>query len=641
MDAAAPRTYRFEGFRVELIRRQLLGRDGVAIALSSRAYDALVYLIERRGEIVSKDDLMKAVWRHVVVEENNLSQAISLLRRALGDPRDSANYIATIAGRGYRFVADVDVEFAAEADALATPVVSDAPPPATIDQPQPPQFDAAPPDGPAMSRTLTRRWVLAGIAGAAAAGAAWWFRAQSPAPTQPPRSIAVLPFQPLLESTANSALELGMADTLISRLSEMPGIVVAPLSSMRPYAGRDQDPLAAGRALGVSAVLESHIQMQPDRVRLTARLLDVASGSALWSARFDEQRSDFFALQDALTQQVVDALKVQLTADTRQRLRRHDTDNLEAWQLYLKGRFNWAVRNEIGIRRAIEYYSAALTLDPNFAPAAAGLADAWGVMGVFNILPPGEAFARARPAAERAVALDPQLAEAQATLGHVMVQADRNWKGGETQYRLALRLKPTYGQAVFWLANNACYQGRIAEALAQAELSQSLEPDSVPFAANVGMIQYHARKFDAAYERLAGIVEAAPQYPIARRFLARLQLVRGNVREALDLLKGHETEHAPGCFSDMGRALALDGQIDAAHREVARIEALGTQGFGVGYDLALIHTALGEREPALSALERGVGDGSQTIGLLNSEPGLDAIRNEPRFVAVSRQLGLG
>jgi DNA-binding winged helix-turn-helix (wHTH) protein/TolB-like protein len=630
MEAAAPRAYHFDGFRVDLVRRQVYAADGAALALSSRAYDTLVNLIERRGEIVSKDDLMKAVWPRAVVEENNLSQAISSLRRALGDPRDSPRYIATIAGRGYRFVADVTVDGASEAERtpiLATPVESA---PATMSD-----------DASGAPRGVTRRWMLAGAAGGVATGAPRLLPRPTKGPTQPTRSIAVLPFQPLLDTIANDALELGMADTLISRLSELPGVVVAPLSSVRAYNRRDQDPLAAGRDLGVSAVLESHIQMQPDRVRLTARLLDVGSGSALWSARFDERSSDFFALQDALAQQVVDALQVELSADTRQRLRRHETDNLEAWQLYLQARFNWATRNAVGLHRAIELYNAALALDPKFALAAAGLADSWAVMGVFNMLPPAEAFTHARAAAERAVALDPQLAEGQAALGHVMVQADRNWRGGESQYRLALKRKPTYGQALFWLANNLCYQGRVAEALSQAELSQSVEPMSVPFAANVGMIQYMARDFDAAYERLAGIVEAAPQYPVARRVLVRVLLIRGRVREARELLNGHETEYAPGGFADVGRALALDGQLDAAHREMARIEKLGEQGFGVGYDLAQIHCALGEHADALGALERGVIDGSQTIGFLNVEPALDSIRDMPRFRAVSRQLGLG
>ncbi len=645
MDAAAPRAYHFDGLRVDLARRQLIAGDAAPLQLSSRAYDALVYLIENRDRVIDKDELLKAVWPRVIVEENNLNQAISSLRRALADQRESPRYIATIPGRGYRFVADVNVEFDAAVPAETQQPTLAASPPTAVSTPSPDNMGSDPfslPEGTVAPATRTRRWVLAGLGVSAALGVGgilWSRRTTSPA--HGPESIAVLPFQPLIESTANAALELGMADTLIARLSGLPGMVVAPFSSVRPYAGRGQDPLMAGRELNVSAVLESHIQVQDDRVRLTARLLDVDTGAALWSGRFDERLGDFFAVQDALAQQVVDALAVELSTGSRQRLSRHDTDNVEAWQLYLRGRFYWGMRNEDGFRRAIEFYDAALALDPKFALPAAGLADTWAVMGVFNMLPPANAFAQARAAALRAIALDGELAEAQAALGHVMVQADRDWKGGERQYRLALTLRPTYGQAVMWLANNYCFQGRIADALEHAQRAQSMEPLSVAFAANVGMIQYFARDFDSANERLAGLVEAVPQYAVARRFLVRVLLARGEVHKALATLEGHEADDTPGGFADYGRALALDGQHEAARREISRVEGLGAKGFGVGYDMSLICAALGERDQALAALERGLHDSSQIIGFLNSEPALDGIRDEPRFRAVSQRLGLG
>jgi len=645
MDPATPRAYCFDGFRVDLLRYQVVGPDGIALALPNRAYDTLLYLIENRGTVVSKDDLMKAVWQKVVVEENNLSQAISALRRALADPRDSPRHIVTIAGRGYRFVADVTVEYdvaGAVDQATATDDATEAPSVAAASiEPQGAEpIVVASHAAPAAGAT-TRRWILTGLAGVAAAGTGWLlWPGRSDAPPRRPASIAVLPFQPLLENAGNEALEVGMADALITRLSNLPGVVVAPFSSVRRYADHGQDPLAVGRELDVAAVLESHIQVQSDRVRLTARLLDVGSGTALWAGQFDERSRDFFAVQDALARQVVDALEVELSAAAQQRLRRHDTDNLEAWQLYLQARFAFGTRTQDGFRRAIGLYEAALALDPNFALAAAGMADAWAVMAVFNILPPSAAFPRARAAAERAIALDAQLAEAQVALGHVLVQADRDWKGGDRQYRAALALKPTLGQAVFWMANNQANQGRLRDALEQAQLAQSMEPMSVAFAANVGLIQYLARDYSAARERLAALVEAVPQYAVARRYLVRVLLMQGEAGKALALLQGHETDRTPGSFSDFGRALALDGQRDAARAEITRVEALGAQGFGVGYDLALIWTALGEYEQALAALERGVDDGSQLIGFLNSEPGLDPIRQEARFRAVSQRLGL-
>jgi DNA-binding winged helix-turn-helix (wHTH) protein/TolB-like protein/Flp pilus assembly protein TadD len=645
-----PRAYRFDQYCVDLVQNRVTGPDGVALAVSSRAYDVLVYLIENRSRVVSKDDLMKAVWPRIVVEENNLTQAISALRRTLGDMRDGSRFIITVPGRGYRFVGDVQVD--TEAPALPPAAVSPqniaarelvepsvvVAHEATLEvAPEVPA--AAPvPEQPAYSR----RFLLTGLGGlavAAAIGGVLWSR-RSGQTARMPRSIAVLPFKPLVEQAPDQAMELGMAETLINRLSNLPDVTVTPLSSVRRYAGSEQDPLAAGRDLDVAAVIEGHVQFQPDRVRLTARLLDVQTGAALWSGSFDEKPADYFALQDSLARQLVDALAVDLSEEAQQRLTQHYTENVEAWQLYLNGRFHWDRRNEEGIRKAIEYYEAAERVDPRFALPAVGLADAWAAFGVFGVIPPGEAFPRARLAAERAISLDGQLADAQASLGHVLVQQSRDWAGGERQYRYALKLNPTYAQAFFWLGNLHAYKGRLPEALVETQRAQSLEPMSLAFAANVGLIRYFMRDFDAALAQLEGLVEAAPQALLARNHLGRVYSAMGKAGKAVQVLEGHPGPMV-GSFSNLGRAYALNGQVDSARREIARVEDLGKRGFGVGFDLAIVYAALGERELALAALERGEGDVSQMIGFLNSEPGLDSIREDPRFRAVSQRLGLG
>ena len=458
-----PRAYRFDQFCVDLVQNRVTGPDGVPLAMSSRAYDVLVYLIENRTRVVSKDDLLKAVWPRVVVEENNLTQAISALRRALGDMRDASRFIITVPGRGYRFVGDVRVD----TEEPAAPPAADSVPAIVAQEPvEPavvPAHEAAIENVPAVPETTvdvvpeapaatplpeqpahSRRWLLAGLGGlavAAAVGGVLWSR-RSVQTTRLPRSIAVLPFRPLVEQAPDQAMELGIAETLINRLSSLPDVTVTPLSSVRRYADSEQDPLAAGRDLDVAAVIEGHVQFQPDRVRLTARLLDVGTGAALWTGSFDEKPDDYFALQDSLARQLVDALSVDLSEEAQQRLTQHYTDNVEAWQLYLNGRYQFERRNEEGIRKAIEYYEAAERVDPRFALPAVGLADAWAAFGVFGVIPPGEAFPRARLAAERAISLDGQLAAAQASLGHVLVQQSRDWAGGERQYRHALKLNP-------------------------------------------------------------------------------------------------------------------------------------------------------------------------------------------------------
>ena len=655
MTDALPRAYRFHGFRLDLAQRRLAGPDGTGLTLSGRAYDVLLFLVANRARVVSKDELLKAVWPRSVVEENNLNQAVSILRRALGDSREEPRFVATIAGRGYQFVAEVTEERPSpSAGALLAPAaaavtgastaagVAGAPAATAADTPPlaaNPTLTSPLPGSPAVP-TITRRWALTGLAalGAGAVGLALW-RQRPGDGSSLPSSIAVLPFKPLVTGSGNEAMELGITESLINRLSELPGVIVSPLSSVRRYASIDDNPLAAGRELDVSAVVDGHMQIQGDRIRLTARLLAVADGKALWTGSFNERLDDFFAVQDALASQLVVALAVDLTDEARAQLVRRHTEDLTALQLYWNGRFQWDLKTEAGFRRAIEFYEAAERRDPRFALPAAGLADAWAVLGVFNIMPPDEVYPRARAAATRAIDRDPQLADAHASLGHVLVQYDRNWTGGERYYRQALRLRPALAQAYMWLANLHVMQGRGDEAVVEGRQAQSLEPMSLSFAANVGMILYYQGDYDAAYEQLAGLYEAAPQAVLPRRHLARVLLLQGRVKEALELVEGFSAA-GPGSMSDLGRAYALSGQRAAATAEIARIAAMGERGFGVEYDIAVIQAALGETDAALGALERAFGDHSQMMGFLNAEPGFRSIRGEPRFRAVSRRLGL-
>ena len=590
----------------------------------------LIYLLENRDRVVSKNELMKAVWPRSVVEENNLNQAVTILRRALGDRRDSPQFVRTIAGRGYRFVGEVSEE-STEANAEEPPAVPTSP----LAMPSPLTAEpVATPDAP-------RRRLLLGLGAAvvAAGGVAWLLRSRdTQEATGPLRSLAVLPFRPLVEGSADPALEIGMADTLITRLSAIPGLVVRPLSSVRAYA--DQDPLHAGRELDVEAVLEGHVLIRSNRVRVTARLLEISDGSALWSGSFEEPLDHFFAAQDALAGQVVSALQIEMTDRDRMQLLDHPTDNVEAWQLYLNGRHRWERKTPEAFYRAIEYFEAAEKLDPAFALAAVGQADAWAVLGVYNVLPAAEAFGRAGAAAERALAIAPELPEALAAMGHVLVQGRRDWQGGERLYRRALKTKPRFAQAHMWLANDCAFQGRLSEALAGARHAQELEPLSLTFAANVGLILYVIRDYASALAQLTPLLDAAPEFALARNHLARVLLVSGSPDKAIAVLGGTSSA-APGGLATLGRAYAATGKRELATAEIRRLEERGAQGIGVSCDLALIHAALGERDRALDAVERGLRDGSQMISFMNVEPGFDPIRNEPRFRAVSRAIGLG
>jgi TolB-like protein/DNA-binding winged helix-turn-helix (wHTH) protein/Flp pilus assembly protein TadD len=629
MQNGTPTAYVFEGFRLDLARRRLTDPDGGTLSLSARAYDVLAHLVENRARVVSKDELLRTVWSRVVVEENNLNQAIYNIRKVLGDSRDTPRFIVTVAGRGYQFIADTRPDAGDAVSAAAA--VAETPAPATVSTP-------APVPAPVQH---SRRWLLAagGAALAGLAGAAYWLG--RPSGTRGlPSSVAVLPFKPLVESAANEAIELGITESMINRLSELPGVVVSPLSSVRRFSGQAVDAREAGRTLRVAAVLDGHVQVDRDRLRLTARLIDVNDGRSLWAGSFNERLDDFFSVQQSLANQVVQALSLELSDAQRSRLARRDTADAEAWQLYLNGRYHWDRKTEDGILRSIEFYQAAATRDPQFALPHAGLADAYAVLGVFSLRPPAAVFPLSRSAAERAVELDGQLSEAHASLGHVATQFDRHWREGERLYRQALGLRPTYAQAVMWLANNHLMQGRVPEALSEARQAQLLEPMSLTFAANVGMVLSYAGRLDAALDQLAGLVEAAPESPVARHHLARLHVFRDEPGAAIRLLEGFAAR-APGGLANLGRAYALAGRTDDARAQIVQLQTLGAEGLGVGYDVALVHAALGEREPALAALEQSLTDHSQMVGFINVDPGFDALRDEPRFRAVVERLGLG
>jgi DNA-binding winged helix-turn-helix (wHTH) protein/TolB-like protein/Tfp pilus assembly protein PilF len=615
---AGAAVFEFGGFRLEPQRR-LLSRDGEPVALTDKAFDALAYLVEHAGQLVTKDDLMRALWPDVIVEENNLYVVISTLRRALKDESTTQRLIATVAGRGYQFVARVQTISAG----THVPAPSVAPVP-----PVPSAW---------YSRLLNRRIAWLSVAtlllaiGITAAVVA--LRPAKPSPSVV--TLAVLPFKPLTPADRNESLEFGMAETLIAGLNA-DRLSVSPLSSVRRFSGSEQDVLAAGRALGVQAVLEGHIQRANGELRVSARLLNVSDGRQLWAERYDEAFTDIFSVQDAIAAKVRAALRVHLSADASPVLRRYTADS-EAYQLYANGRFHLNRANEEGSRAALANFEQAVERDPQFALAYVGIAEAHAILGVFGSVAPRDTFPQARRAVDRALEIAPELGEAYASLGHIKVQYEHDWSGAERAYRRAIELNPTFARASAWYGLLLGSQGQFDESLVRLRRAQELEPAQPIHAALIGMVLMYQRRYEDAIEQLQLTLQMDPNFPTTNTYLAAAYLRRGDYEKAMGYL-GHARTLAPGSQGYAGQIHALSGRRAAALQEIQRLRVLSTQRYVSADDIATIYAALGQHDETFEWLERAFEERSPLIGWLRWDAVFDGIRADARYVELARRV---
>lgn len=603
--AAGPAVYEFGGFRLEPQRR-LLSRDGAPVVVSDKAFDALIYLVEHAGQMVTRDDLIKVLWPDTVVEENSLYVAISMLRRALGDEAGATRLIATIAGRGYQFVADVRV---VEAN----------------NEPQVPVTHLAAPPVARISKRWT--WAVAALL-AAVIGMAIVTTIRSHRAPAPVMTLAVLPFQPLTPADRNESLELGMAETLIVGLNA-DQLSVSPLSSVRRYSGGEQDALAAARELGVGSVLEGHIQRVGDQLRVSTRLLNVSDGRQLWAERFDEPFTDIFTVQDTIAAPVRAALSAQLTGKASSALRRYTTDS-EAYQLYANGRFQLQRYNEDGLRQSLGFFQQAVERDPDFALAYVGIAEAHSILGAFGVVAPRDTFPQARIAVDKALQIAPELGIAYASLGHIKVQYEQDWSGAELAYRRALELDPTSARASQWFALLLAVQGRFDEGIAQLRRAQALEPAVPAYSALIGMLMIYQRRYDDAIGQLQLTLEADPGLPTANTYLAAAYLRRGDYEKASEYL-ARVKSLTPGSLGYLGQIHALSGRRAEALREIERLLELSKQRYVSAYDIATIYASLGEVDQTFEWLGRAFEERSQLICWLRWDAVFDGIRADARY----------
>jgi len=454
-------------------------------------------------------------------------------------------------------------------------------------------------------------------------------------------SIAVLPFQNSSTETDTEYLSDGLTESLLYRLSQLPNLKVSPTSSVFRYKGKEIDPVKVGQELGVSAVVLGRIVQRGDSLTISAELVDVRYNKLLWGEQYERKMSDLLATQREIAREIVENLKLKVSGE-EPGLAKHYTENNEAYQLYLKGRFYWNKRTGEAIKKSIEYFNQAIEKDPGFALAYAGLADCYVVPP--NRLPPREAMPKAKAAAMRALELDETLAEAHTSLGRVFAIYDWDWPAAEKEYKRAIELNPRYAIVHQWYGGYFQAMGNRKQAIAERKLAQELDPLSPIVNFELGLAIYYTRDYDQAIEQFHRTLELEPNFPPAQQFLPAAYEQKGmygdaiaEFKKAIPLLGGSEWSLTRG---GLGHVYAVTGKKSEALALIDELKQLSTRGYVPSTSIALIYAGLGEKDQALAWLEKGYEEHSFQLQWLNLEPRWDSLRSDPRFTNLMQRVGL-
>ncbi|MCM3906464.1 MAG: tetratricopeptide repeat-containing serine/threonine-protein kinase, partial [Pyrinomonadaceae bacterium] len=442
------------------------------------------------------------------------------------------------------------------------------------------------------------------------------------------KSIAVLPFKPLIAGSRDEALELGMADTLINKLSNIRQVTVRPLSAVRKYSGLEQDAAAAGLAQKVDAVLDGNIQRSGEKVRISVRLVRVADGQEIWAEQFDEKFTDIFSVQDSVSTKVSVLLAETLTGEEKELLTKRQTGDVEAYQLYVLGRYHLNRLTDEGFRKGRDYFQRAIDRDGNYALAYAGLADAYNRLSGWNAISPKEGFPSAKAAAMKALELDDKLAEAHTMLGVVKFFYDWDWAGTEREFRRALEINPSHSDAHQMYSYYLSAMGRYEEALAEMRRAQELDPLSLEKTAGIGEMLYHQRQYDQAIEQYQKVLEMDPNSGFAHWAIGNVYVQKGRYAEAIAEYQkamplSGDSPDEPG---SLACAYALSGKRREALVILEELKERSKRSYVSPTVLAFIYTAFGEKDQAFEWLDRAYDGRDFILVQLKAEPTFDSLR---------------
>ncbi len=623
-----PRCLQFGVFEVDLRAGQLT-KHGLRVRLQEQPFQVLAMLLEKPGELVSREELRSRLWPRTVVDfDHGLNKAINKIREALGDSAENPRFVETVARRGYRFLADVE--------AIET----------TSRQRAPDLGGAAGPSGASHLGAAWKRlphslaWRLFGFGLVLVLAAAlFWIFYPWNYPSAKIRSLAVLPLENLSGDASQDYFAEGMTDELITHLGQISALRVISRASVMTYKSLRKPLSVIARELNVEAVVEGSVLRSGERVRITAQLIEVPADRHMWAQSYEGDLGDVLALQNTVARAIAEQIRTTLNHQEKAALEKSKAVNPEAYEAYLKGRYFWNKRTGDGLKKAIDYFSLAIEKNPNYAEAYAGLADSYALSGdwEYAILSPQEASPRAKAAATRALALDDSLGEAHASLAFAMDLYDWDWASADREYQRAIALDPGYATAHHWYAWHLLVMGRNGEGFFELRKAESLDPLSLIISADLADALCIAHLYDESVQQSRKTLEMDPNFALAHYQLGQAFQQKHMHEEAIaELQRAIELSGSNATFnSNLAYAYAASGRRDQALKIAKELE---TRQGHADANIALIYVGLGDKDQAMIWLNKAYQGRFNPSILLR--PAFDPLRSDARFQDLLRRIGL-
>jgi len=455
-------------------------------------------------------------------------------------------------------------------------------------------------------------------------------------------SIAVLPFVNVSGEQDNESFSDGLSEELNNALTNISDLRVAARTSAFAFKGKEIDIREVGKKLNVGTVLEGSVWKSGQRLRITARLVNVEDGFNIWSGQFDREMKDIFNIQEEISLTIVDQLKLKMLKGEKEKILKRYTEDHEAYELYLKGLSFWKRRYERGLQKSLQYFQLAVEKDPGYALPYVGIADAYGILGVYGFMPPHAAYSRARAAANKALEIDPEMGEAYASLAWTAMWYDRDWAAAESLFLKAIRMKPEYPEAHLWYGNLLVATGRADESVREMRKGKELEPLEPAPPTHVGWALYFARRFDESIEELRNIVASDPEFSLPYMWLSGNFLAKKMWGEAIAAAQKFVELSAESVIglAFLGMAYGSAGMKDEALKILERLDKLPKDRYVGSLSRAMVWTGLGEKNKALENLEKAYEDRDSSLAFLKVWPIYDSLRSEPRFKDLLKKMKL-